>query len=82
MQKLKRFLGIIWMIVAVAAIVFLFYGAVTNINAAKGDVGKPLPWVIVIAVFTPVAVGLFVFGWYALRGEYDSGTAEQINAER
>jgi hypothetical protein len=28
-------------------------------------------WVIIIAIFTPIAVGLMIFGWYAFRGEYD-----------
>ena len=78
MQQLKRFLGILWMILGPATIFVLVYGAVTNINlAGNEDINKPLPWIIIIAIFTPVAIGLSLFGWYAWKGEY--GTEEQMN---
>jgi hypothetical protein len=71
MDQIKRILGILWIIVGIAAIVLMVYSAATNIHIAKGDIGKPLPWLIIIAVFTPVAIGLIIFGWYSLKGEYD-----------
>lgn len=73
MNSLKRYLGILWILVGVAAIALLIYSAAANIGTAKGDIGKPIPWIIVIAVFTPISIGLIVFGWYAWKGEY--GTA-------
>lgn len=75
MDQIKRYLGILWIIIGIAAIVFLIYSAATNINSAKGDIGKPVPWIIIITVFAPIAIGLIIFGWYALKGEYD----EEIN---
>ena len=79
MQKLKRFLGIAWIIIGVASILLLVYSAFTNINTSKEDIGKPVPWIIIIAVFTPIAIGLMIFGWYAFTGEYneDSATTEE-----
>ena len=72
MQKVKRMLGIIWMLLGPATIFILVWGAVTNIDAAgKGDINKPLPWIIIIAIFTPIAIGLSVFGWYAWKGEFN-----------
>ena len=71
MNQLKRILGILWILVGIASIAVLVYSAVTNINSAKGDIGKPIPWIIIISVFTPIAIGLIIFGWYALKGEYD-----------
>jgi fatty acid desaturase len=71
MIQLKRFLGILWMFIGIAAIALLIYSAAINIGAAKGDIGKPIPWIIIIAVFTPISIGLIVFGWYAFKGEYD-----------
>lgn len=59
------------MVIGIAAIVLMIYSAASNIHTAKGDIGKPIPWVIIIAVFTPVAIGLIIFGWYSLKGEYD-----------
>jgi hypothetical protein len=72
MNKLKRILGIAWMILGPLAIFLLVSSAIRNIDAAgKGDINKPLPWLIIIGIFAPVAVGLMIFGWYAWKGEYD-----------
>ena len=72
MNILKRYLGIIWMLVGPLAIFFLVKSAIYNISAGgKGDINKPLPWIIIIAIFTPIAIGLVIFGWYAWKGEYD-----------
>jgi hypothetical protein len=72
MNQLKRFLGIVWMLLGPAMIFVLVSGAIRNIDAAgKTDISKPLPWVIIITIFTPIAIGLVIFGWYAWKGEYD-----------
>jgi len=71
MNQLKRILGIVWIIIGLASIVILIYSAAINIGSAKGDIGKPIPWIIIITVFTPIAIGLMIFGTYALKGEYD-----------
>ena len=77
MDQLKRFLGLIWMVLGPIAIAVLFWGAINNINPeGTGDINKPLPWVIIIAIFTPIAAGLTVFGWYAWKGEYDRSADE------
>ena len=71
MDQIKRYLGYLWMLVGLASIILLVYSAAININTAKGDIGKPLPWIIIIAIFTPISIGLIIFGWYAVKGEYD-----------
>ena len=71
MDQIKRILGILWIVIGIASIALLIYSATTNINTAKGDIGKPLPWLIIILVFTPIAIGLVIFGYYSLKGEYD-----------
>jgi hypothetical protein len=75
MQKLdsiKRALGLLWMIIGPAAITVLVAGAIQNINPKlEGDIHQPLPWIIIIAIFTPIAIGLTIFGWYAWKREYD-----------
>jgi len=70
-KKIKRYSGIVWMVMGVASIILLVYSAANNIGRVKGDIGKPLPWAIIITVFTPIAIGLVIFGWYAFRGEYE-----------
>ena len=71
MNSIKRLLGLLWMLVGIASIVILIIGAVANIDLhGTADINKPVPWVIIIAVFTPIAIGLMIFGWYAWKGEY------------
>lgn len=72
MNAVKRILGIIWLLLAPVVIYFLVSGAITHIDpAGKKDINNPIIWVIIIAIFTPIAIGLMIFGWYAFRGEYD-----------
>jgi hypothetical protein len=47
-------------------------GAISNIDAhGKKDINNPVIWIMIIAIFTPIGIGLVIFGWYAFRGEYD-----------
>jgi hypothetical protein len=72
MNQIKRMMGIAWMILAPVVIYFLVRGAFHNINSAgTKDINKPIPWIIIIAIFTPIAIGLMIFGYYSLKGEYD-----------
>ena len=60
------------MLLGPVVIGILLWGAATNIDTAgKEDINKPLPWIIIIAIFTPIAIGLTIFGWYAWKGEYN-----------
>ncbi len=73
MNQLKRILGIVWLLMAPVLIFILVKSAVHNISASgKGDINKPLPWVIIITIFLPIAVGFMISGWYAFKGEYDT----------
>jgi hypothetical protein len=73
MNVLKKYLGILWMIIGPIAIAFLIFSAFVNINGVgKGDINKPLPWIIIISIFTPIAIGLTIFGWYCWKGEYSA----------
>jgi len=72
MNALKKILGIIWLLTGPVVIFFLVSGAIANIDpAGTKDINNPIIWVIIIAIFTPIAIGLMIFGWYAFRGEYD-----------
>ncbi|MCW3089001.1 MAG: hypothetical protein JWP81_70 [Ferruginibacter sp.] len=72
MNQLKRIMGFLWMILAPVVIYFLVTGALHNIDSAgKKDINKPIPWIIIIGIFTPIAVGLVIFGFYSIKGEYD-----------
>jgi len=71
MNSVKRILGYLWILIAIASIVILVVGAVKNIDMnGSADINKPVPWIIIIAIFTPIAIGLMIFGYYALKDEY------------
>lgn len=71
MDNLKRILGIIWLILAVAAAYFCIF----EFGLPKFQSGKQEDLVfgiIILFVLTPLIVlGLGIFGYYSLRGEYD-----------
>jgi ABC-type polysaccharide/polyol phosphate export permease len=72
MNQLKRFLGILWMLIGPLVFILLLISAIQNINGSvKGDISNPIPWIIILAIFAPIAVGLTIFGWYSWRGDYD-----------
>jgi phosphate/sulfate permease len=72
MNTVKKALGIVWLLLAPAVIYFLFQGAITHIDpAGKKEINNPVIWIIVITIFTPIAIGLMIFGYYAVKGEYD-----------
>jgi len=60
------------MVLAPVVIYFLVMGSIHNISTTgTKDINKRIPWVIIITIFTPIAIGLMIFGWYCLKGEYD-----------
>jgi Na+/H+ antiporter NhaA len=70
MNSIKKILGFAWMLLAPVVIILLVAGAFMNIGHGTKDINQPVPWVIIIGIFTPVAIGLFIFGWYCVKGEY------------
>lgn len=69
---IKKSLGFLWLILGPLLIYFLVSGAIDNINPnGTKDINKPIPWVIIITIFAPIAVGLMIFGYYAIKGEYN-----------
>lgn len=71
MNTVKKIMGLIWMLLAPVIIFFLVKSAVHNIGNGTKDINQPVPWIIIISIFTPIAIGLMIFGYYALKGEYD-----------
>ena len=72
MKSIRRILGLLWLAAGPVIFFFLLKTAIHNIESeAKADINKPIPWIIIITIFTPIAAGLMIFGWYAWKGEYD-----------
>jgi hypothetical protein len=71
MNAIKKFSGILWIALALAAIWFLFNRAGAELSAATVKPDKKIFWYSILPVYTPLMLGLALFGWYALKGEYD-----------
>ena len=72
MNTIKKYLGLVWMLLAPVVIYILVSGAFTYIDLnGKKDINNPVIWIIIITIFTPIAIGLMIFGWYAFQNEYE-----------
>lgn len=70
MNTIKKLSGILCIGLAVAAIWFLFDRAITELNATTVKPDKKIFWYSILPVYVPLMLGLALFGWYALKGEY------------
>lgn len=73
MSTLKKILGLFWILLAPAAVIFMFQQAFEKIGLAPEGVAKTntaLQWGIILFIFIPICAGLVVFGVYSLKGEY------------
>lgn len=74
MKSVKRILGLVWMLLAPAAVVFMFMQAFEKVGLEKDSMARTntaLQWGIILFIFIPIAIGLFIFGMYSLKGEFD-----------
>ena len=70
MNLVKRYAGLLWMIMGPVAIFYLIKTSAEEITK-KPVIDTKIQWIVFVAIFIPIAIGLVVFGWYALKGEYD-----------
>ncbi len=72
MDTLKRILGLVWALLGPAVIIGMVWRAATELGQVKPEKVQEtyIFWIIVIAIFVPIAIGLTLFGLYALRNEY------------
>jgi hypothetical protein len=75
MKALRKYLGIVWLLLGPASILFLAMQAAKKLSMPTSTVNDTLQWGIIIGIFVPIAFGLMIFGWYALQGEYDEAEA-------
>ena len=72
MNQIKRIAGVVWLLLSLGAA----YYCIGVLGIPKFGTGKQEDLVfgiIILFVLTPIIVGgLFTFGYYAIRGEYDT----------
>jgi len=70
MNLVKRIMGVIWIVLGPLAVYYLIKTAANEI-AKKPLIDTKIQWGVFIVVFIPIAIGLVIFGYYALKGDYD-----------
>ncbi len=70
MNAVKKYLGIVWILLGPATIYFLISTAMQEIEK-KPVIDTKIQWGVFVVVFIPIAIGLMIFGWFALKGEYE-----------
>ena len=70
MNLIKRFAGIIWILLGPLAIYYLIATAISEIGK-KPVIDTKIQWIVFVVIFIPIAIGMMIFGWFALKGEYD-----------
>lgn len=70
MNAIKKYAGIIWIALGPLAIYYLIKTAAAEIER-KPVMDTWIQWGVFTFVAIPIAIGMMIFGYYALRGEYD-----------
>ena len=71
MNLLKKALGIVWIAFGPLILYYLIKTGASEI-AKKPGIDTKIQWGVFIGIFIPIAAGIVLFGYYALKGEYDS----------
>ncbi len=74
MGILKKIVGVLCMILAPVAAYLLTSEGIKKIAAAApaAKTDTTTQWLILILIFLPVMAGLLIFGWYAVKGEFEN----------
>jgi hypothetical protein len=70
MNSIKKFFGIIWMLLGVGTYGILVKTALTQISI-KPTTDTIVQWSIFVIIFLPITIGFLIFGWLAFKGAYD-----------
>ena len=70
MNTVKKYAGILWIFLGPLAIYYLIKTASEEI-AKKPVLDTKIQWIVFVVIFIPIVIGFIIFGWYALKGEYD-----------
>ena len=70
MNALKKYLGIVWMLLGPAGIYYIISTAIEEI-AKKPVIDTKIQWGVFVVIFIPISIGMVVFGYFAFQNEYD-----------
>ena len=70
MNAIKKALGVVWILLGPLSLFYLIKTAAAEI-AKKPVMDTKIQWIVFVVVFIPIAIGMSLFGYYALKGEYE-----------
>jgi len=70
MNQIKKIAGIIWLLLGPAFIYFIVRAAAHEI-VTKPGIDTVIQWGVFVVIFIPIAIGMSIFGFYAIKGEYN-----------
>jgi len=81
MKFLRRALGIVWILLGAALVIYFPYKTYGVLTAPAATSEDYVFWIVVSGIFIPVIFGLLLFGYYAVKGEYDEPPVQAGDAE-
>lgn len=70
MNSLRKYLGILWLLLGVILGVYLFYKAADALSSPATHAEDYVFWIVIVTIFIPILIGFILFGYYAYKGEY------------
>ncbi|MGV3706235.1 MAG: DUF6814 family protein [Arcticibacter sp.] len=70
MNSLRKYLGILWLLLGVILGVYLFYKAAVALSSTGANAEDYVFWIVIVTIFIPILIGFILFGYYAFKGEY------------
>ena len=70
MRQIRKLFGVICMLMGPVSIYFLTKTAFDEIQS-KPVIDTKIQWTVFVVVFIPIAIGLILFCYFAMKGEYE-----------
>ena len=80
MNTIKKYLGLVWIALAVYSYSILLKTAIDQIKLVP-TTDRIIQWSIFAIIFLPIAIGFVMFGWMAFKGAYDQLPASSDEVE-
>jgi hypothetical protein len=70
MNTIKKYAGILWILLGPVSLYYLVKTAFSEIER-KPLIDTKIQWIVFVVIFIPIVIGMVIFGYYALKGEFD-----------
>jgi cytochrome bd-type quinol oxidase subunit 2 len=70
MDNVKKYFGIVFLLLGIALAFYLPYNAINRLGSSTATSEDYIFWIVIITIFIPIIAGFILFGYYAFKGEY------------